>query len=446
MEKTYNDPVKQIARERLRAFCEKYLQKDPRPMEVFCFPGAEKEGQEGLELAIYDAMGIPRHNITGVELDRTRFERLERAGLGIKLFYGTEIEAFWEAERKKQKWDIISLDYTSFFTDQRMYALERIASGRLAHKGVLATNYLAKREHAQAKHMLREHYAVGKVEMVQHMSEDHETASRRIDRRKSSFDLGEHRGQALRRFIMDIFIYGRLASDDTLYRRMIDLEGMVGWLYEKYPWLKDEVAELTGRTEQERLMRTGPFRLNAQSNLHAALMAAGLPSFLGNFVFWQYAQSSFVEATESYRYISNSGTPMLSDFFYFDKHMQEINELAGVVTLQGLGKVLIDPQKRNPEKIRKRLARVKRLSDELWQRWKFLDYDTTPRVYLGSSYVVPPRKERISKEQALDLLESGFTAKEIAEVYDGFTKMQLAAFITHMRHGKYARSGSESTT
>jgi hypothetical protein len=60
--------------------------------------------------------------------------------------------------------------------------------------------------------------------------------------------------------------------------------------------------------------------------------------------------------------------------------------------------------------------------------------DTTKiseRTYLGSSWKPPKRKENISKEEAVDLLKAGYSPAEIEAVYNGFTKMQLAALKAH---------------
>ncbi len=72
MSKTYNDPAKQLSRQKLRDFIQKTVlsKKRAKDVRVVCFPGAEVEGEEGLEIKeIYDPLGIPRKNITGLERD-----------------------------------------------------------------------------------------------------------------------------------------------------------------------------------------------------------------------------------------------------------------------------------------------------------------------------------------------------------------------------------------
>ena len=58
------------------------------------------------------------------------------------------------------------------------------------------------------------------------------------------------------------------------------------------------------------------------------------------------------------------------------------------------------------------------------------------RIYLGSSW---KPKDRLTEEQAKELLVSGCSPAEISEVYAGFTKMQLAAFKAHQTMGTYSK-------
>ena len=87
MDKSYNDSIKQKSREKLKEFIARNLYfKRPKDIRVVCFPGAEKIGEEAIEVKeIYDPLGIPRENILGLEFDKSRFERLKSANLGINL-------------------------------------------------------------------------------------------------------------------------------------------------------------------------------------------------------------------------------------------------------------------------------------------------------------------------------------------------------------------------
>ncbi|MEA3514900.1 MAG: hypothetical protein U9R34_05455, partial [Nanoarchaeota archaeon] len=83
MVKSYNDPVKQKARDKLREFIANNLKPDYKNAKVLCFPGAEHKGEEALEIKeVYDVLGIPRKNIVGLEYDEENAERLRKADLG----------------------------------------------------------------------------------------------------------------------------------------------------------------------------------------------------------------------------------------------------------------------------------------------------------------------------------------------------------------------------
>lgn len=46
-------------------------------------------------------------------------------------------------------------------------------------------------------------------------------------------------------------------------------------------------------------------------------------------------------------------------------------------------------------------------------------------------------KDTITKQDAIDFLKLGCTPREIAECFDGFSKMQIAAFKAHLTMGTY---------
>src|SRR3989344_2928766 len=158
MDKTYNDPVKQKAREKLRDFIARNLSFiKPKDIHVLCFPGAEKEGEEAIEVKeVYDPLGIPRKNIVGLETDKIKFERLQRADLGIELVKASDTRFLERAGAEGRRFDVISLDYTSFLTDERMYALDLIDGDELlGNFGIIATNYMGRREHKDAQSLLK---------------------------------------------------------------------------------------------------------------------------------------------------------------------------------------------------------------------------------------------------------------------------------------------------
>jgi hypothetical protein len=147
MDKSYNDPAKQKSREKLREFIRKNLVsvKKSRDVRVVCLPGAGKEGEEALEVKeVYDPLGIPRSNITGIEFDPEAAARLRKADLGITIAECDAKEFFRTTE---QKFDVISLDYLGQQGDDELDTLDYIAGRQtLANRGIFATVYFGSRE------------------------------------------------------------------------------------------------------------------------------------------------------------------------------------------------------------------------------------------------------------------------------------------------------------
>lgn len=144
---SYNDPKKHEARVKMREFIQKYLFSIKKPLQtkVVCFPGAEVEGEEALEVKeVYDSLGIPRANVVGLEYDANKAQRLERANLGIRVVNALDAIFF---EKTGEKFDVISLDYTGHQTNEAVHSLELIAGRQVLQPyGILCTNYAAKRE------------------------------------------------------------------------------------------------------------------------------------------------------------------------------------------------------------------------------------------------------------------------------------------------------------
>ena len=155
MVKTYNDPIKKKSREKIKEFVVKNLLKfrKPKDLKVVCFPGAEIGGEEALEIKeVYDPIGIPRSNITGIEADYEKAERLRKADLGINIEQKLDLDFFKETNKG---FDIISLDYTGQQTDERMKALGYAICRHLLNKhSILCTNFATKREGDEMKMLL----------------------------------------------------------------------------------------------------------------------------------------------------------------------------------------------------------------------------------------------------------------------------------------------------
>ena len=132
-------------------------------------------------------------------------------------------------------------------------------------------------------------------------------------------------------------------------------------------------------------------------------------------------------ALERYSYTSNKNTTMYMDIFGV-RRKKDIRSRIGKVAAYNsrTGLIHLNPTNLN--------------YNQFWRAMRQLDpilvngvliSEFPEREHLGSSYVPPPRRDRISKAGAVEYLRAGFTPKEIAEEFSGFSVPQLAAYYTH---------------
>ncbi len=336
MDKSYNDTVKDITRVKLQNGIRDYIlsYRKPKDVRIFCFPGAQKDGEVALELAYYDALGIPRENITGVELDREKYDRLCAAGLGIELIHAKDLEVLKTARSKGRKWTVFNLDYTSYFSPERHYALELIASdGLLDNRGIIATNFMARRENEDAQDLLQCNSAMVKGGVsLQELLTNYEPALTRVAQLNQSFDLREDREQVLRSILTGTFTLGRANLGREFYDCFGGFDESSAHFLDVVSRVGDErdkacISIKFTRNREENVMRHRMFRINEDISRWEALINAGLDFPLASAFLIAHQKPYLVESLESYGYVSNSGTPMLFDIFYLDNHARIVQRL-----------------------------------------------------------------------------------------------------------------------
>jgi hypothetical protein len=448
MVKTYQDPAKDKSRAKLKEFIEKHLDKDPKETRVVCFPGAEKKGEEALEVReVYDALGIPRQNITGLEYDAEKAERLRKADLGINVINSPDIDFF---STTKDVFDIISLDYTGHQGKDETKTLEMIAGRQcLASNGVLCTNYAARRESKAFQLREMHRYIAGKLQgrLAKRGMSDRKCADimkKTLESGKVELPLEDVRdattSEILRAFdhgIMckerDLMVFKlnpiyQLINEHLLktYRSMLesDEKELAEKLVEKGIVAKDWIEKL----------RTDP---KASPKLYFIMHKAGLESYVSQmfpvkasgcfakFLINSELKAYDAEGIERYCYVSNKNMTMHMDIFMFDQHRQEYERFSKVLKPDYLNFELAF----NPGGYAE-----KELKQEIIALFDFMSsrkHVVIPeRVFLGSSWK-PGQRESISKEEVVFLLQAGVPAEEILETYKGWTTGQLAALKAH---------------
>lgn len=443
MPKSYDDPVKQKAREKQRNFIRRNMKfRRPQDIRVLCLPGAEQGGEEGLEiLEVYDPLGISRGNITGLEIDPERAERLRQADMGIQIVNMSDIEFLQQAAERGRSWDVISLDYTSFFTDERAYAIDLIAGHHLlGTHGVLATNFSGYRESGLAKQDLRDDYLI--IRELQSGSLPY------ID----DADLEGYDDDLALNEVRHIVISHRTIGSLSIGRGTLDPRALepMGRSEELLEFMKqlpqDEIdgsfGSLEGRNIEERITRHASFQISREHRYWRAFSESTDEHYQGRLFWFLRLQPYFLEDVEFYRYVSNSGTPMFFNLFYADRHEKDLRPFHDFFSVEfpnnGERPVLyVLPQETTP----KRRAQIKRKVEETVEKLEhrlttYRKVKNMERTYLGSSFH-PKRRERISKANAIDLLRAGCSPEEIADCYAGFTRGQLAAYKAHITMGTY---------
>lgn len=95
---------------------------------------------------IYDKLGIPRENITTVEKDPKKKQRIKNSNFGIRLIEDySSIDDF--IRDTDEKFDIINIDYSGNMNWQQVITISNIAvKDMLRDRGILATWYSGRRE------------------------------------------------------------------------------------------------------------------------------------------------------------------------------------------------------------------------------------------------------------------------------------------------------------
>lgn len=462
MSKSYNDPVKEKSRKALEDFVRKHLSfKRPKRMEVLCFPGAEQDGEAGLELKVYDNLGIPRKNITGLECDPERAERLRQANLGIEVVCATDLDYLKSVAGQDRQWDVISLDYCSFFTDERLKIFRLISkSGFLRDTSVLCTNFMARRENVSAQQLLRFTY-----DQAQHVLETGRSLNISdewalyfasddfMKRKEKDIPLSEARSVSIPSIITTCM--ASVHSDP--YKTAVSLP----WGSELLERIRTffETLEPTKRVELKQKMIDKGIRCeeeavlsgsDGKAILHAEILRkldqSGVDRENVTLLYHLMKKPLLLEAYEGYKYTSNSGTPMMFDLFYWSRHQKEWQKYKDILIYDSSQqKYILAGKAKNFRAAQEQFMNVHLFVNTISNRHVNLKERMfeADRIDLGSSYVKEKGRGKLSKDEAIALLEGNVPISEILETYSGFTEHQLRAFRAHITMGTYDKEESK---
>jgi len=137
-----SDWAKSKARTLLREMIKKHSldYKKAQNLKVLCFPGID--AAEIFE--VYDPLGIPRHNIIGIEREPEISSKLSDMGLGIKVVPST-LDDYLKSQSELDL-DVISLDYTGPITSDQLEVLTDIRNKTKKSRFILHHANLMKRD------------------------------------------------------------------------------------------------------------------------------------------------------------------------------------------------------------------------------------------------------------------------------------------------------------
>jgi len=445
MVRTYDDWTKQKSREKLLEFILKYMKVKPQEAKVLCFPGAERKGEEGLEIfEVYDKAGIQRHNIVGLEYNKKNAKRLEAADLGIIV---EPTDAYNYLKTTNNKFDIISLDYTGQRTWKERDITRYIAGRQLLNKfGIFCTNHFIKREGRKMQESLLDQRF---WEVASHYMEPAEMEKKTKEERIQYLEETRKQYQV----IVDQLHAGEIDLD--IIRRGISMENIqiiASGITELYPsrhifrnlHSTSDTTRIVSEDESPPLDKiVNPKGLDADPEFpkhktERGISERSLVVLLMQKRGWTYDEAraivgaqavhyqkgSRIRAVERYTYTSNKNAKMLLDMVALSPFRYGLVQAAKrIVDLSPNTEIVnINPARYSKQKLRRELDRiVPAIMEDLF-------FHIPEPVDLGSSWVP---KERLSKKNAIELLKAGFTSKEICECYSGFRPRQLDAYKAH---------------
>lgn len=496
MAKSYRDADKQLARGRLESFIARNLRyKSPKDITVLCFPGAEQDDEVGLEIReVYDSLRIPRENITGLEYAVQPWRRLQKANLGIELTEKPmrDIEFFQQVAGTGRKWDVISLDYSGYFDEDKLYSLELIVGeGLLKDRGILCTNFMAGRENEAAQGLIRENYKTlslnekllklqGGGYIAKSIGGGWVPSSdvlsfltgERIPKPVDA-DIRDSRADTIRFCIYGTLRQGRAALNLKYLSpfNSPEMEGIVKQLVNavkgvadggsvrlliyddedeqriKSQNLCDGVLEALeskhGRSAEEKLSRHGGIRWSVNTILLNELRRMGFDD-VAILVLTSIGQRPYlVESAESYTYVSNSGQRMLFDLVYADRHARKFEVLDSLINSP--------PRRIRKREFKKRIKGAQGLAMDLAKKMLLTPKDFPPRRELKASsralgeravkkdYGGNENWDPEDREAVILWLEEGYSSREISEIIGGkYSVMQVAglkAWLTRQGNG-----------
>lgn len=443
------DPAKSKSRLMFRDFIKANLAPIKRAdqVKVLCFPGID--AVEVFE--VYDALGIPRQNIVGLERERKVAEELERKNLGIKVVHRTVED--YVAEQKNLDFDVVSLDYVGPIDWKQMDLMDQIRTKQRKDEFVFHSNNLARRDHNSV-----EFYSAGFA--LNSMTEG-------LKQSMQDKDAIMYRPEELHRKFLEVFVNaggeffekrqseGTSQEDKSQSYAITIKMGFIGRTPEvvdkvfrfisgrEYEEAKAQVIAQTKQFFQEHnITGRDPWRTATSLMTPGAIMVKRMQIWCKNNGLPEELADVFVHAinttamgryylpirSDGYSYISESGSPMIGQmvFLQYLKEFYKANRrLAEEIGFPNA------PRRANVQQLYPILRKLQfHYTDPRANYNSYLTEGQT--LFLGNS-----SKPVLSKKKFIEELESGKSADEIRAAYRGWQNKPLAQWQAHYSMGTY---------
>jgi tetratricopeptide (TPR) repeat protein len=483
MKSSYKISVKKLCRDRLRDFVRSCFDAGKlATARVLCFPG-----REALEIfEVYDALGIPRENIVCLEKQREHFNELKRRNLGVTL-RGETLEAFIDTAAG-QSFDIVSLDFTGQLAtyENQIYRLRN--RGFLQDDAIVFTNFCGAREadaskgyYFLARQTAADGFSFADLLSLQERFRKARYSIKALDKILKEYSdrrplwegtLQDQRGVGIHETVRSALTLGQGGMVGLLFNER-DGDGSLSEqvrdffdpaAFEAPEELSPELVEILKKSRKAAGRKDDAIpgyllldlaaevkayvhkqaKLFARRSKYVRLDVEGLTNFLQLTMETFLASPSLVLATQSYKYVSDKGTPMYADMYhvrrmtdleflgeFLPKHAARLDDL-----FEPLRRLSVNDFLALMERIRKTGADLARLQKR--------EAATPVRVILGKESELNPAGSpqqldlQVKKSMALSLLSSAphLTNEDIALSLQA-KPMQVAAWKAHMTMGTY---------
>jgi len=483
---SYDTSAKRLSIEKQKEFIRKNLlegtRKDPSDIKVAFFPGTE-----ALEYRLaYQPLNITPQNITGIEIATQRHSRWRKKGL----FHITEkpVDALdFFNMYDGPKFDVISLDYDGFFSENVDRTLEAIAKRQvLNEKGILSLNCYGKRENdlTKSKYLLplicdaflsqKEEGSLGSgVSASMHGDKFMTKFYKFLSSLPKEINDEKFEAALLKRFDLKELRNRGIIGHVILDFMIRPFESKALPIHMKHPNFQQWQKEIEKAKEKTSVVKDLDKKFHPV--LKQYLKEKGYPESLGFILVHSDLNSYYLENMRSYSYISDSGAEMFNNIFFFDqkreifnkyKHLQDkiftpdfpvgLLKEDLVSKLEKEGRMLISAGSvvqalKFQRKIREEIDKIKGIEGEIrkdanviFKSTSSISQRVAKCIPLGSSFK-PIIK---SKEKLREIVSAGLSREEIESQFRISKNIRgsLNAYIAHRTMGSYKEEKLESNS